>query len=232
MITFVVPPLRIVVNSWKSILYIGLPTAGTRIVVPLSIGVITRFVASFGPEGVAAFGVSTRIEFFTMTVVIALSSVIGPFVGQNWGAGRHDRIDLGMKYSKRFSIAWGAAMLILLALSARSIAPLFNENPRVISGIVLYLMIVPIGFGLQGVLLLSATALNVLHRPFHAAILTAVQMFVFCIPLAYVGSHLFGLAGIFSAIALAYSLAGIAANVVLGRILAIEKKGAEEPSAG
>ena len=88
MITFVVSTFKSVINSWKRILYIGLPNAGTRMVIPLAIGVITRIVASYGHEAVAGYGVSSRIEFFALTVIMALRSVIAPFVGQNWGASR------------------------------------------------------------------------------------------------------------------------------------------------
>lgn len=224
MLTFVVPKIKSVFDSWKRILYIGLPATGARIILPLAIGFITRIVASYGSEAVAGYGVSSRIEFFALTVVMALASVIGPFVGQNWGAGRFDRVNLGMKLSSRFSLLWGAGMFIILAVAARPIAALFNDDPRVILVTVQYLRIVPIGYGLQGILLLSAIAMNVLNRPLHAAALIAVQMFVLYIPLAFVGSYLFGLPGVFAALVLVYCAAGIAAHFVLKKIMAIEHK--------
>ena len=228
MVSFAIPTFKAAVNSWKSILYIGLPTAGTRIIIPMSIGVVTRLMASYGPEAVAAFGVSVRIEFFAMTVLVALSSVVSPFVGQNWGAGRYDRVELGTQYSKRFSMLWGGAMLIVLALSARLIAPLFNDDPKIISTTILYLMIVPIGFGFQGVLQISATTLNVLQKPFHAAVLVGTQMFILYIPLAYTGSFVFGLKGAFFGIVAAQAVAGVIAHFMLARILGSEIEKAEK----
>jgi len=223
MITLEIPAFSKIYNSWKAILYIGLPTAGARIIVPLSFGVITRLLSAYGPEAVAAFGVASKIEFFAMAVLIALSSIIGPFVGQNLGAGRHDRVNVGLRYSKSFSMVWGAAMLLALAASARIIAPLFTDNPDVISTIVLYLMIVPICYGFQGVLQLSTTTLNVMQKPFHAAALMLAQMFALYIPLAHAGSRLFGLRGVFWGIVIAYLIGGVCANFTLGRILAAEE---------
>ena len=223
MTTLELPSLKAMSSSWKSILYIGLPTAGTRIIGPISIGVVTRLLASYGPEAVAGFGVAIRIEFFALTVIIALASVVGPFVGQNWGAGRLDRVTTGLKYSNRFSMVWGAAMLLVLGAAAGWIAPLFNDNPEVISTTVLYLMIVPISYGAHGVLHISNTALNVLQRPFHAAALIAGQMFLLYIPMAHLGSRAFGLWGIFAGIVIALCIGGISARMVLGRILSIEE---------
>jgi len=219
MMTFDIPPVKTIIDSWKSILYIGLPVAATRLLSPIAMGIIIALIATYGHEAVAAFGVGIRIEFLAMTVIFALSTVIGPFVGQNLGASRYDRVKLGVKYSNGFSLIWGVVMFALLAVTARPVASIFNDDPVVISIIMLYLWIVPIGYALFGVFQISTITLNVLNKPVPAAILMVIQMFVLYIPLAYVGSYLFGLTGIFGAIVLAYSLTGIASHFVLKRVL-------------
>ena len=219
MITFDIPPLKTIIDSWKSIMYIGLPVAATRLLSPIAMGVIIALIATYGHEAVAAFGVGIRIEFLAMAVIFALSTVIGPFVGQNLGAGRYDRVKLGVKYSNGFSLIWGVVMFVLLAVTARPVASIFNDDPVVISIIMLYLWMVPIGYALFGVFQISTVTLNVLNKPVHAAILMVIQMFVLYIPLVYVGSYLFGLPGIFGAIVLAYSLSGIASHFVIKRVL-------------
>ncbi|MCK4694684.1 MAG: MATE family efflux transporter, partial [Candidatus Cloacimonetes bacterium] len=198
MISFVLPKFNKILQSWKSILFIGVPIAGARIITPLSIGVITSIIARYGPKEVAGFGVASRIEFFALAVIRALSSVFGPFVGQNIGAKKYNRVEKGIKLSKRFAIFWGAIMFIIFVLASRPIAGIFNKDPDVISTIILYLSIVPIGYGLQGILLICNTSLNVLRKPLQAAGLIITQMFILYIPLAYLGSYLFGIKGIFS----------------------------------
>jgi putative MATE family efflux protein len=230
MLTAKIASLRAVYDSWKSILYIALPTAGTRVIVPFSIGVLTRLLASYGPEAVAGFGVAMRIEFLAMTVIFALATVVAPFVGQNLGAGRLDRVRIGLKYSKRFAMAWGAGLFVVLAISGRWIAPLFSDNADVVSTTVLYLMVVPACYGVQGVLQFSTTALNVLQRPLHAATLMIIQMFALYIPLAYLGSRLFGIAGLFLGVVIAYFIGGLAGHVLLGKILSTEARRQDESS--
>jgi putative MATE family efflux protein len=220
MLTRSAASLKAVVDSWKAILFIGIPTAATRIILPLAMGGVTRLVASYGAEGVAAFGVATRIEFFSLTVVRALSSVLMPFVGQNWGAGKHDRVRAGIRYSNRIALGWGAIMFVVLAFAAKPIAGLFNDNPSVIRNITIYLRIVPIGYGLYGVVLLAAAALNVLHRPFHAAGLSIAHMFALYIPLAIVGSRLMGLGGAFGGLLASYVIGGVAAHILVKAVSA------------
>jgi putative MATE family efflux protein len=219
MITFNLDSLKTSIDSWKKILYIGLPIAGTRIILPLGIGIITRLVSTYGSESVAGFGVSSRIDFFAMAVIAALASVLGPFIGQNLGAGRHDRVQKAIHYSKQFSIGWGFIIAVLFALFSKPIASVFTNNAQVSSTITMYLRIVPIGYSFQGIIILSASALNVFKKPFHAAALYITQMFVLYIPMAILGSKLLELKGIFGALPISFILAGVGSNFILNKIL-------------
>ena len=215
MISFKIPKFSEILNSWKQVLFIGVPIAGARIVIPITIGIITRIVSSYGVKAVAGFGVASRLEFFSLAVIHALASVFGPFIGQNLGAKRYDRVHTAINISHKFTIIWEIAIFILLLSLRNQIAGIFNKDPQVISTIALYLTIVPLSYTMQGIFVLSTTALNVMHKPLHAASLTILQMFVLCIPLVLLGSHFFGLKGIFAAIALSYIISGIISRIVL-----------------
>jgi putative MATE family efflux protein len=220
MITLEIPPFREVLQSWKRILYIGIPAASTRIIIPLATGVITRILSSYGPKTVAGYGVASRIEFFLLTVVVALAAVLAPFVGQNRGAGKHDRVRDAITFSRHFSLIYGVVLIGVLLIIARPLALLFNKDATVVATITSYLRIVPLGYGLQGVLILCVSAMNVMNRPLHAAALSIAQMFVLYVPLALLGSTLFGVQGVYGALAIAYILAGVVAHLVMKRILA------------
>jgi putative MATE family efflux protein len=222
MLSRVVPRARQVLDSWRRILYIGLPTAGTRIIVPLAIGFITRIVSAYGTPAVAGYGVSSRIEFFAFTVVVALGSVLMPFVGQNWGACNYGRLRVGARWAEVLALGWGVITFAVLSAAARPIASLFNHNPEVIAAVVTYLRMVSLAYGLQGVLMVSSAALNALNRPLHSSALVLAQMFLFYAPLALLGSRLYGLQGVFGALALSYLLGGFAGHVVLTRVLRAE----------
>jgi Na+-driven multidrug efflux pump len=228
MVTLIRPKVKEVLTSWKQVLYIGLPAAGTNVLVPISAGIITGMVAAYGPEAVAALGVGTRIESLGLGVIMALGSVMTPFVGQNWGAGRLDRVKVSVRYSQRFALLWGAFLFILLVVFGRWVALIFNDDATVVSTLVDYLRIVPLSYGLLGVLMLTNATLNALNRPLQSALLTVLRLFVLYVPLALLGSALFGLQGIFGAAAVANGLAGIAAYVWLRRILASGRLGQPE----
>lgn len=205
-------------QSWKDVLVIGIPGAITNMIIPVSLGVVTKLVAVHGPAAVAAFGVASRIDIFVLSVTLALGAVLSPFVGQNWGAGNKDRVDTAIIYSLRFVMGWGSVMFVVFLIIGRPIATIFNTDTEVVAATTLYLSIVPLSYAFQGVLNLSNSVLNVLQKPLYATGITMLQMFILLIPLALIGSSLFGLIGIFGAIVVANVLAGIVAYGVLGRV--------------
>lgn len=208
--------------SWRPVLHIGLPAAGTRLVMPVGMAMLTRLVAGYGEAAVAAFGVSTRIEALALMVFMATAAALGPFIGQNWGAGLRDRVLRAIFVSQRFAVLWGLGMLALLQVVARPVGSVFSDDPEVVEIIALYLRIVPLGWGLQGVLWLSNVSLNVLRRPLMATGLSLSRMFLLWVPLALLGGALFDLPGLFAAAPVASLVAGSAAfgalRWVLGRV--------------
>ena len=209
------PSLAQLFKSWREILFIGIPVSGTNIIIPVGSGVITRIVASHGKEAVAAFGVGSRIEAFALTVIMALATVLGPFIGQNLGAGKCDRIRRGIFLANRFTLFWGLVMTFLFAVTAPWAASLFSEDASVQHFITLYMWIIPVSYGLQGVIMLTNSALNVMKKPIHASLLMIIHMFALYIPFAYLGSSWLGVSGVFGAGSLVRILTGLGAILLI-----------------
>ena len=219
MLTWLKPSFEELISSWKHILFIGLPSGLTNVSISLAIGFVTRLVSAYGAAAVAAFGVATRLEMFSLAVIMALSTSLNPFVGQNLGGNKISRVLAGIRISQGFSILWGVLLVTIFWLASKPIAMAFNSDPEVISRLVLYLSIVPISYSLRGVLMLSTTVMNVLHKPIQAAILTLLQLFGVYLPLAIFFSKWFGLKGVFAATACASGIGGVVAFLLLKSLL-------------
>ncbi|MFW5695754.1 MAG: MATE family efflux transporter [Alkalispirochaeta sp.] len=208
---------REVATTWGRILKIGVPAAGANILLPISMGVVTRMVSQFGTAAVAGFGAATRIESFALVFTLALSMIVTPFVGQNLGAGKQERIGSGVRVASVFSLAWGAMVLVVFLSAAPPIARAFNNDPAVVTVTVQYLRIVALSYGLLGIVNLAAAAFNGLHTPGRAAAVAATRLFVFLIPLAWTGRALGGLPGLFWGVSVGNVGAGIVAYLWITR---------------
>ena len=165
---------------------------------PLAAGIMTAIAASFGDSAVAAFGVGARIEPIATLLVLALSSSLPPLVSQNYGANRLDRVEEAYRISIKFIIGWQLLIYAILAICAEFIASIFSNDQQVIASIKLFIWIMPLGYGLQGIIILANSSLNALHRPLSALYLSITRFFLFYVPLAYLGSVYFGLFGFFA----------------------------------
>lgn len=181
----------------RKILRIGLPAAGANMLTPLAMAVLTAIMASYGAAAVAAFGVGARLESIACLVVLALSMTLPPFVSQNFGAGNLSRIQQAYSLCGRFVMLWQLAVYILMAILAIPLARLFSDDADVVGIICLFIWIVPLAYGLQGVTILTNSSFNALHRPGSALILSVIRLFVFYVPFAWLGGTLYGVSGLF-----------------------------------
>jgi len=184
-------------QSARGLMSIGIPAAGANMLTPLSSAVFTVIVATYGAEAVAAWGVGSRMEALACIVVLALSMSLPPFISQNFGANQFKRIRQAYKLSLKFVMFWQLLMFAILAISAPWIASVFAKEPAVAEYIELFLYIVPLGYGLQGIIILSNSSFNAMHLPMKALLLSVLRLFVFYVPIAYGGSLMFGLKGLF-----------------------------------
>ncbi|HEX7509773.1 MAG TPA: MATE family efflux transporter [Chitinivibrionales bacterium] len=209
--------------SWKTILATGLAVAVSNAVIPIAMGIITKIVARFGAEAIAGFGVATRIEALGFTLIIAMSNGLSPFVGQNFGAKRFDRIEQGIGFSSKFSLSWGVALCAVFFVFGKPLARLFSVNELVISTASLYLWLISVSLGLRGVHQIIWTALNVLGRPYDSLALELVLTFGLWIPLSLAGAQAAGITGIFTALSISNVVAGAIAYAWAQRVVRKEK---------
>ena len=218
LLDFTAPRWHHLRDNWRQILGIGIPAMGANIMTPLPAAIMTAMVARFGDVVVAGFGVGSRIETISLIFVMALSSTLPMFIGQNMGAGRQDRAYAALIGCLKFVLVFQCLIYLLLFMFGESIAGTFSSNAEVTEVITTYLMILPLTYGAHGVVVLIMVSLNVLRRPRTALLLTFTRLMLFYIPLAYIGSQFWGLKGLFAGAALGNILAGIFAWFLIRKV--------------
>ncbi|MFT7672592.1 MAG: putative MATE family efflux protein [Gammaproteobacteria bacterium] len=204
-------------ESWIAILRLAIPAAITNMVTPLSSVVALWMIAKFGSVAVAGFSIATRIESLLLLVLMSLSAVIAPFVGQNWGAGFFHRVRRAAKLGYSFSFIWGFVVAVLLILTATPLVKFFNDDLGMLDAAVTYLYVIPITYGFLGVTMIASSVANGVGDPIPALVISIMRLLVIFVPLALVLLNYFGLAGIYAAIAGSNVLVGVGAMIWTSR---------------
>lgn len=223
LLTFKPVTINQILDSWRIIGRIAIPAIVSSLLTPVSAAILTRIVAVFGTEAVASFGVGSRIESISLIVVFALSMSLPPFVSQNLGADRPDRILRAVVGCFVFALIWQALIWLLLIVFQSPIVLAFADpGSQFAVNLEWYLWIVPMGLGMQGVIILANSTMNALHHPMVALRLSILRLFVFYLPICALGAYSFGLYGIFGGAVLAnFLMAFISWITVRRRISAL-----------
>ncbi len=208
-----------ILYCWRRILHVGLPAAATHVIGPVSILIVTRLIADYGTVAIAGHGVAARIESLLVMPLFALSASIGPYVGQNMGAGHSIQVRQGVKVAHVWVLVWGVLATIILGFGAWPIARLFDDNEAVQQVAVYYLYLVPWSYGAWGILMVITATFNAMGRALPSTIMAFLRMFVLYVPLAILGSRWLGYQGIFLASAVTNLIMAVVAFLWLRLVL-------------
>ncbi len=202
-------------NSWKDILFIGIPGAMVRLLPQLVRATLTRLAATTGGTiAVAAIAAGSRIESFSAIVSMAVGVSLIPIMGQNFGAGNHDRVDTARKLILRISIFYGAVLTLLASLFWKQLGSVFSSDIIVIEYIGTYLIIVMVGsIGLNLYNWLSE-GLVAIGKPLISLILNTVGTVLLILPSIYIGTKLGGFRGMIIGLAVSQIVLGIIAELI------------------
>jgi putative MATE family efflux protein len=198
-----------ILHSWSQILHVGLPAIASNLITPMSTALVTSLISSFGQSAVAGFGLASRLEAFIIIIFMALGGAIAPFVGQNFGAQKFDRLKQGFVFCVAFSFIYALFCIGFFILSVDTLLGFFTTDPEVIKTAKIQLLYCPWGYGFLGLAVIANGSFNAVGKPMPAMTISIGRTLLVYVPLAYWLASSMGIRGVFIAQVLANLLAGI-----------------------
>jgi len=215
------PHIRHLLQSWKNIMEMGIPAALTQALTPVAQGFYIRLAAGVGGvQAVAAMATGTRIESAFFILSMSYSMALIPFVGHNYGANAHDRVEETRRISTKLAFLYAGVTLLLLLPTVKWISSWFSTDPVVIRMSVTYLLFAALGHAGLHISTWLSQILNVIGKPKPVLLINLSRVFIFIIPFSFLGSRLFGYTGLVAGLAFANLLAGALAYWMTRRQLA------------
>ena len=148
----------------RGICKIGIPTALQGMVYCFISMILTRMVSGFGAEAIATQRVGGQIESISWNTADGFGAALNAFIGQNYGAGKMDRVKKGYKASLWTVGIWGLLITLLFVFAPHKIAGIFFHEQKAIETAVGYLVIVGLSESFLCVEMMTVGALSGLGK--------------------------------------------------------------------
>ena len=115
------------------IIRVGLPTGIQNMVISFSNVLVQASVNSYGAAAMAGFAAYMKVDGFNILPVSSISMAATTFVGQNYGAGRLDRVRKSIWVTMALGVCYTLTTGALLLLGQDPIMRLFTTDEAVIA---------------------------------------------------------------------------------------------------
>jgi len=198
------------VSAWPFAQIAG-PAMISQLMPPLAAMLATALVARAGDQAVAAWGMASRLESFSIVLVLGMTMALPPWLGRCYGGNDWDTVRRLMRVAAAMVIGWQLVLGLLMALLAAPLAGLLVDTAPVQAYLTLLIRWLPPSYGLLGVCMLVVSASNALGWPMRAMLISFLRLFLCYLPLLWLGYQLGDFGGLALGAAFGNLLAGVMA---------------------
>ncbi len=205
------PTVGQVVADMGPVWAIAVPAILTQVATPVGQAFVTRATSAYGEAAVAGMAIAGRLTPVAFGVIFALSGAIGPVIGQNFGAGRMDRVRRTLFDGLIFT---GLVILLVSALLFALRAPIADAfRAEGLTRDLVYLFCGPLAllWFFNGMIFVGNAVCNNLGRPFWSTVVNWGRHTVGTIPLAIWFGSIWGAQGVLVGQAVGGVIFGLAA---------------------
>ena len=191
----------------KKIVAVSIGGIGQFLVDSISWVLVTRIIALFGDDAMAAYTIAFRVIIFTLLPAWGLSSAAATLVGQNLGARKIKRAEVAVWVTAKYNMLFLAFITVTFFLFGSHISDIFTNDPNVIAIASEALMIITLGYIFFGLGMVMIQAFNGAGDTKTPTIVNIMVLWLFEVPLAYTLGIIFdlGVTGVFMAVAIGHS---------------------------
>ena len=171
---------------------------------------VQGLVNSFGAVVMAAFAAAVKIDSFAYMPVQDFGNAFSTFIAQNYGAGRHDRVEKGIKSAVTASVLFCLVISFIVCVFARELMLIFvqPQETEILAVGVQYLRIEGTFYCGIGCLFLLYGLYRAVRKPEMSVVLTVISLGTRVV-LAYILSAIpgIGVVGIWVSVPIGWFLA-------------------------
>ena len=125
-IRFDMPLLREITNQ-------GIPSGIQNSIISIANVVAQSNINAFGPDAMAGCGSYSKVEGFVFLPITSFAMALTTFIGQNLGAGEHERAKKGARFGISCAMVLAELIGAVLYIICPAVMKIFNDDPAVVA---------------------------------------------------------------------------------------------------
>lgn len=190
------PRLSDAIADMGQINRIAVPAILANIATPVSNAYVTGAMSPYGDDAVAAWAVIGRLVPIAFGALFSLSGAIGPIIGQNYGAGRLDRVRSTMTLALAACLLFTGLGWAILAIFNSEIVAIFRASGETADLIRAFCLWMCPLFVFLGALFVANAACNTLGRAHLSTLFNWTRATLGTMPFVHLGGYLWGSPGV------------------------------------
>ncbi len=206
-------------DYWRNYIKVAVPVMCTDFSIPFGIAFMTYVMAQFGDSAVVGNTIVSRIQPVAFIGLYALAAIVGPIVGQNFGAQKMDRVAETVYSSLRFVVIYCVAVCAILWIGQSLLVPVFNTTDEANELIYLFCNGMSLIFIFNGITLVTNAFFSHVGFAYYSAIIDITKATFGTIPFAIAGAYVNGPEGALWGVFLGAVIISIVGLLIANRLI-------------
>ena len=187
------------ISIFKNVVSIGIPGALITVLMSISNIVLNNYIAIYGSDAVAAYGIAYKIDMVPIMLPVGLSQGVTPLIGYCYGATLKERLSKTMNISIIYGLIVGIIFTVLFLIFKNNLSALFLHEENLILQTGQFLSILCLSAALLSIINMVTSYFQALGKAVPSLSITLLRNAVLFIPAVMILNKFFGLYGVISA---------------------------------
>ncbi|MGN0373703.1 MAG: MATE family efflux transporter [Enterocloster sp.] len=112
---------------------VGIPASIQNLLNVTGMTVLNNFTSGYGPDAVAAMGISQKISMVPMYIAMGLSQGLMPLISYNYASGNTPRMKKSLFFAEKIALIFLVIVSVIYYLKAGFLTSLFMKNPSIVA---------------------------------------------------------------------------------------------------
>ena len=181
------------------VISIGVPGALITVLMSVSNMVLNNYIAIYGSNAVAAYGIAYKIDMVPIMLSVGLSQGVAPLIGFYYGADEKRRMSSAMRCSILYDVLLGALFVALFLSWGNQFVAAFLHEESLIQQAGYFLKILCLSAPMLGVINMVTSYFQALGKAVQSLLITILRNAILFVPAVILLNHWWQLDGVIMA---------------------------------